>query len=109
MEKPKFKVIIVGGSIAGLTLAHCLLRAGIDHIILEKRSEIAPEEGAFIGLWPNGAQVLQQLGVYESIEKFTVPVDRMHVSYPDGFSFSSLLPQELHKMSVPNFHLLRHS
>ncbi|KAJ5493653.1 Monooxygenase FAD-binding, partial [Penicillium fimorum] len=98
MEKPKFKVIIVGGSIAGLTLAHCLLRAGIDHIILEKRSEIAPEEGAFIGLWPNGAQVLQQLGVYESIEKLTVPVDWMHVSYPDGFSFSSLLPQELHKI-----------
>ncbi|KAJ5519071.1 Monooxygenase FAD-binding [Penicillium expansum] len=98
MEKPKFKVIIVGGSITGLTLAHCLLRAGIDHVILEKRAEIAPQEGAFIGIWPNGAQVLQQLGVYESMEKLTAPIDRMHISYPDGFSFSSLLPKEIHKL-----------
>lgn len=108
MEKPKFKVIIVGGSITGLTLAHCLLRAGIDHVILEKRAEIAPQEGAFIGIWPNGAQVLQQLGVYESMEKLTAPIDRMHISYPDGFSFSSLLPKEIHKLLVPDFLHLRH-
>lgn len=101
-EKPKFKVVIVGGSITGLTLAHCLSRAGIDHIVLEKRMNIAPQEGAFIGLWPNGAKVLQQLGLYQSMEKLTAPVDRMHVSYPDGFSFSSLLPKEIHELSVPS-------
>jgi len=100
MEKAQFKVIIVGGSITGLTLAHCLSRAGIDHIVLEKRAEIAPQEGAFIGLWPNGAQVLQQLGIYESLENLTAPVDRMHISYPDGFSFSSLLPTQIHELSV---------
>ncbi|KAJ5388990.1 Monooxygenase FAD-binding, partial [Penicillium cataractarum] len=93
MGNPKPKVIIVGGSIAGLTLAHCLSRAGIDHIVLEKRTEIAPQEGAFIGVWPNGAHVLQQLGLYESLEALTAPVNRMHISYPDGFSFSSLLPR----------------
>ncbi|OQD76446.1 hypothetical protein PENDEC_c004G06395 [Penicillium decumbens] len=98
MEKAQFKVIIVGGSITGLTLAHCLSRAGIDHIVLEKRAEIAPQEGAFIGLWPNGAQVLQQLGIYESLENLTAPVDRMHISYPDGFSFSSLLPTQIHEL-----------
>lgn len=96
MENAKPKVIIVGGSITGLTLAHCLSKAGIDHIVLEKRAEIAPQEGAFIGLWPNGAQVLQQLGLYESLETLTVPVHRMHISYPDGFSFSSLLPKGIH-------------
>lgn len=102
MEKPNFRVIIVGGSITGLTLAHCLSQAGIDHIVLEKRAEIAPQEGAFIGLWPNGAQVLQQLGLYDSLEKLTTPVDRMHISYPDGFSFSSLFPKEIHKRLVFN-------
>lgn len=96
MENAKPKVIIVGGSITGLTLAHCLSKAGIDHIVLEKRAEIAPQEGAFIGLWPNGAQVLQQLGLYENLETLTVPVHRMHISYPDGFSFSSLLPKGIH-------------
>jgi FAD dependent monooxygenase len=97
MGNPTPKVIIVGGSITGLTLAHCLSRAGIDHIVLEKRVEIAPQEGAFIGLWPNGAQVLQQLGLYESLETLTTPVDRMHISYPDGFTFSSLLPRGIHE------------
>lgn len=100
MEKPKFKVIIVGGSITGLTLAHCLSRAGIDHVILEKRAEIAPEEGAFIGIWPNGAKVLQQLGLYDSLENLTTPVARMHISFPDGFSSSSLLPRAVHERFV---------
>lgn len=100
MEKTNFKVIIVGGSIAGLTLAHSLSRANIDHIILEKRAEIAPQEGAFIGLWPNGAQILQQLGIYDSLEALTAPVHQMHISYPDGFSFTSLLLKNIHKRFV---------
>ncbi|KAJ5948641.1 hypothetical protein N7454_001948, partial [Penicillium verhagenii] len=97
MENPKFKVIIVGGSISGLTLAHCLAKANIDHVILEKRAEIAPQEGAFIGIWPNGARILQQLGVYTSLEKLTAPIHRMHISYPDQFSFSSFLPKKVHE------------
>ncbi|KAJ5787609.1 hypothetical protein N7457_002599 [Penicillium paradoxum] len=96
-EDSKFKVIIVGGSIAGLTLAHSLSQANIDHIVLEKRAEIAPQEGAFIGIWPNGAQILDQLGLYASLEKLTAPLSRMHLSFPDGFSFSSLLPKTIHK------------
>ncbi|KAJ5693543.1 hypothetical protein N7536_003955 [Penicillium majusculum] len=98
MEKSNFKVIIVGGSVSGLTLAHCLAKANIDHIILEKRAEIAPQEGAFIGIWPNGARILQQLGVYSSLEKLTAPIHRMHISYPDRFSFSSLLPKKVHEI-----------
>jgi FAD dependent monooxygenase len=97
MEKPKFTIIIVGGSISGLTLAHCLARANVDHIILEKRAEIAPQEGAFIGIWPNGARILQQLGIYASLERLTAPLSRMHISFPDGFSFSSLLPKTIHE------------
>ncbi|KAJ5952967.1 uncharacterized protein N7479_011380 [Penicillium vulpinum] len=97
MEPPKFKVIIVGGSIAGLTLAHSLSQANIDHLILEKRSEIAPQEGAFIGVWPNGAQILDQLGLYHSLEDLTAPLSQMHLSFPDGFSFSSFLPKTVHQ------------
>lgn len=93
MEQQKFKVIIVGGSIAGLTLAHCLDQANIDHVILEKRSAIAPQEGAFIGIWPNGARVFEQLGLFGDMEKQTSPFHKMHIRYPDGFSFSSPLPK----------------
>lgn len=95
-ENAKFKVIIVGGSIAGLTFAHCLLQANIDHVVLEKRGKISPQEGAFIGVWPNGARVLEQLGLYADMEKLTAPLHKMNVCYPDGYSFSSSLPKIIH-------------
>jgi 2-polyprenyl-6-methoxyphenol hydroxylase-like FAD-dependent oxidoreductase len=49
-EPAKFRVIIAGGGIAGLTLANALERAGIDFILLEGRNEIAPQVGASIGM-----------------------------------------------------------
>lgn len=97
MERSNFKVVIVGGSIAGLTLAHCLAKAGIDHVVLEKRTDIAPQEGAFVGVWPNGARVLQQLGVYPHLETLAEPLSQMHVTFPDGFAFRSLLPKAVHE------------
>ena len=59
-----FKVIIVGGSVAGLTLAHAFDSAGIEHVVLEARDAIAPKGGASIVVQANGARILDQLGVY---------------------------------------------
>ncbi|KPM36548.1 hypothetical protein AK830_g10022 [Neonectria ditissima] len=61
-----FKIIIVGGSVAGLSLANMLEKAGIDYVLLEGYSEIAPQVGASIGLLPNGLRILDQLGCYEA-------------------------------------------
>ena len=63
--KPKFKAIIVGGSVAGLTLAHTFDSAGIDYILLEARNTIAPALGATIVIQANGARILDQLGIYD--------------------------------------------
>ncbi|KAJ5815880.1 hypothetical protein N7447_008113, partial [Penicillium robsamsonii] len=86
------KVIIVGGSIAGLSLAHCLEKAKIDYVILEKKKEIAPQEGASIGIMPNGGRILEQLGLYDQIEELVEPLVKAHVTYPDGFGFTSQYP-----------------
>ncbi|CAH0050902.1 unnamed protein product [Clonostachys solani] len=67
MADKDFKVIIVGGGIAGLGLANMLEMAGIDWVLLESHSEIAPQVGASIGLFPNGLRILDQMGVYEAI------------------------------------------
>lgn len=99
-QKSKFPVIIVGGSVAGLTLAHCLAKADIDHIVLEKRAKISPQEGGFIGIWPNGGRILDQLGLYDELESATAPIHKMTVRFPDGFVFSSLLPRDIHKRCV---------
>ncbi|KAJ5775469.1 uncharacterized protein N7511_000480 [Penicillium nucicola] len=70
----KFRVIIVGGSVAGLTLAHCLLKNNIDFVILESNCEIAPQVGASIGILPNGGRILDQLGIFDDILDATEPL-----------------------------------
>jgi FAD dependent monooxygenase len=67
-----FKAIIIGGSIAGLTLAHTFTLAGIDHVVLEARDTISPQLGASIIIMPNGARILDQLGVYERMRESVV-------------------------------------
>jgi 2-polyprenyl-6-methoxyphenol hydroxylase-like FAD-dependent oxidoreductase len=69
MEPHQFKVIIVGGSVAGLSLAKMLERAGIDFVVLEAFSIIAPQVGASIGLLGNGMRILDQLGMYDSLSE----------------------------------------
>lgn len=67
MVDKDFKVVIAGGGIAGLGLANMLEMAEIDWVLLESHSEIAPQVGASIGLFPNGLRILDQMGVYEAI------------------------------------------
>ncbi|KAB8200496.1 hypothetical protein BDV34DRAFT_232212 [Aspergillus parasiticus] len=78
MTSKPFKVIIAGGSIAGLSLALMLEKNGIDFLVLEAYPSIAPQVGASIGLLPNGLRILDQLGCYESvIEMAEYPVDKV--------------------------------
>jgi 2-polyprenyl-6-methoxyphenol hydroxylase-like FAD-dependent oxidoreductase len=79
-----FKVIIVGGSIAGLTLAHCLQRGGIDFVVLEAHDEIAPQVGASIGILPNRARVLDQLGLWNDVEDLIEPILHTWIWTRDG-------------------------
>ena len=80
----KFRVIIAGGGIAGLTLANALQLAGIDYLLLEARAEIAPQIGASIGLGPNGSRILDQLGCYDDIMALTDPIASTASHKPDG-------------------------
>ena len=76
---PPFKAIIVGGSISGLTLAHAFHAAKIDYVLLEARDTISPQLGASIAIFPNGARILDQLGVYEEMNRDVMT--RMNVSW----------------------------
>lgn len=98
MTHSDFKVVIVGGSVSGLTLALSLERLGIDYTILEKRQEIAPQEGASVGILPNGARILEQLGVYKAIEEVTAALGVSHIYFPDGFHHASHYPSKMQEM-----------
>lgn len=72
--KSPFHVIIIGGSIAGLTLAHLLTSLSISFTLLEARSTLAPQLGASIGIFPNGARILDQLSLFSIVTKEIEPV-----------------------------------
>ncbi|RCI09390.1 hypothetical protein L249_3726 [Ophiocordyceps polyrhachis-furcata BCC 54312] len=95
MSREQLKVIIVGGSITGLTLAHCLHRIGVDYTILEKRAEVVLQEGASVGIMPNGARILHQLGLYTAIEKAAASLGASDLCFPDGFTFRSTYPARM--------------
>ncbi|KAJ6506769.1 FAD binding domain-containing protein [Mycena sanguinolenta] len=67
MGQHNFKVLIAGGSIAGLVLANMLEQVGIDFLVLEAYPEIAPQVGASIGFLPNGCRILDQIGCYDGV------------------------------------------
>lgn len=88
MDLKSFKVVIVGGSVAGLSLALMLERNGIDFVILEAYGSIAPQVGASFGVLPNGFRILDQLGCYESVLKMAeYPMDTFHFRDSQGQPF----------------------
>lgn len=92
----RLRIIIVGGSVAGIVFAHCLERAGLDYIILEKNVDLAPQLGASIGIMPNGAQILDQLGLYDAVEAEIEPLRTSRCStYPKHQGFLSHYPTML--------------
>jgi 2-polyprenyl-6-methoxyphenol hydroxylase-like FAD-dependent oxidoreductase len=69
------RVVIVGCGIAGPALGIFLRRVGIEAIICERRASEAVDEGLFLGVAPNGMNVLAELGVRQRIEAVSVPCD----------------------------------
>ncbi|KAJ6157499.1 hypothetical protein N7470_005091 [Penicillium chermesinum] len=79
-----FKVVIVGGSIGGLTLAKTLELYGIDYVLLEKSPEIGPQLGASVGIQPHASKILDQLGILEQVKSKAHPIYEDRIFGPDG-------------------------
>lgn len=79
-----FKVIVIGGGLAGLGLAHCLDKAGIDFLVLERNQEICINDGASLALWPHNVRILDQLGLLEEAEKLDCRILYKHNVRADG-------------------------
>ena len=66
-------VAIVGCGIAGPVLALFLKRIGIEAVIFERRGRAAVDDGAFLGVAPNGMNVLAEIGLRREVEAISVP------------------------------------
>lgn len=64
MGKQPCKVVIVGGSVAGLALANMLEQVGIDFVVLEAGKVIDPSVGGGISIQPQMARILDQIGCW---------------------------------------------
>ncbi|KAL0256828.1 hypothetical protein SLS55_007637 [Diplodia seriata] len=103
-EKP-LKVLIVGASISGLTLAHCLDRVNIDYEIFDGHP-VAPPVGASICLLPNGVAVLDQLGLYKSLAAITRKLKNVAIYASSGRLIKSTndghLLEQRYKRTAPS-------
>ncbi|KAJ0421154.1 hypothetical protein BJY00DRAFT_323394 [Aspergillus carlsbadensis] len=83
-----FHVLIIGGSITGLTLAHCLTAAGISYTILEKHRDLVAPLGGVIGVAPTGARILNQLGLFNALNEIAQGIRVLRTGFPDGTGVS---------------------
>ena len=78
------RVVIVGGGVAGLSLALGLRRQGIDYCLLEQAPKFEAV-GAGIQLSPNATRTLDHLGVLERLAPHAVrPGRHRFVAWDDG-------------------------
>ncbi|KAL4910398.1 hypothetical protein BDW74DRAFT_173855 [Aspergillus multicolor] len=82
----QLRVIIIGGAVSGLTLAHCLEKVGIDYVVLEKHQDITTNIGGSVAIQPAGCRILDQLGVLDYLKKCTTDIQAINVALPDGYA-----------------------
>jgi 2-polyprenyl-6-methoxyphenol hydroxylase-like FAD-dependent oxidoreductase len=75
-DAPK-RGLIIGCGIAGPVVAMFLRRTGIEPVIYEGREAGRDEAGSFLGLAPNGRDVLARLGIRERIEALGIPTRKI--------------------------------
>lgn len=91
---PELRVLIVGGGVAGLTLAALLEQRGFNPLVVEKAREHA-DTGFSIGLWPAGSRILKGLRLFTKLCDVGVDCTRYIIANERGdtlhaFSFEPL-------------------
>lgn len=83
------KVIIIGGGLAGLTLAALLSRHDVDTRIIERASQYQ-DSGYGIGLYSPGSRIFEDLGLYDQFLDRGQEISKYSVADQNGRSIASV-------------------
>lgn len=94
-RQPRLRVLIVGGGVAGLTLAALLRQRGVCPEIVERTHDYGGV-GYALSLWPAGSDILKGLGLHLALESVSMRGESYEI-YDEGgelLSHSTFLPIE---------------
>ncbi|KAI1390639.1 putative dehydrogenase [Hypoxylon trugodes] len=80
----KPRVIVIGAGPVGLYTAHALAKANIDYVVLEQQKDVAFHKGAGIVLFPASVRLVDQLGLYDRVEKLSTHLNSKINTLQDG-------------------------
>lgn len=75
---PQKHIAIVGAGIGGLALAHALYRHGF-YITLVEQADRLSEVGSGLGIWENGLEALDAIGLRQSVEARGLPWSKYEI------------------------------
>lgn len=78
-EEVRRRVVVVGGSIAGLSCAHALRKAGWLEVVVFERARSVTAAGAGLGLDTQACEALQQWGVGDALRNRSLPLEMEEV------------------------------
>jgi 2-polyprenyl-6-methoxyphenol hydroxylase-like FAD-dependent oxidoreductase len=78
-----YDVVVVGGRVAGASLAIRLARAGLRVCVLD-RAHFPSDVPSTHGIQPAGVAILRELGCYETLAALTEPIERATVVVDDA-------------------------
>lgn len=97
---PEMRVLIVGGGVAGLTLAALLEQRGFTPLVVEKTREYH-DAGYAIGLWPAGSRILKGLKLFTKLCDAGVDCSRYIIANESGDTLHSFSLDPLTKRYGP--------
>lgn len=103
---PELRVLIVGGGVAGLTLAALLEQRGFTPLVVERAKEHT-DEGYSIGLWPAGSRILKGLRLFTKLCDVGAECSRYIIANEGGDTLHSFSLEPLTKRYGPLIELSR--